>query len=698
MALSKIWSAVLSVILAAASAVSLLIFGYATGYSGTVTAEGKPLAGVSVTDGRNVVKTDENGRFHLRGYRKTRFITVTVPAGYAAENYYISADRGKKDGYDFELVKSDIAAGQAHSFIQISDTEVGEKGVGEWINYLKAAAAERHPAFIIHTGDICYIPGLNSHIKGMNTENMGVPVRYVIGNHDYVDGKYGEELFESIYGPVWYSFEVGNVHYAVTSFQTGGDYRSRYDKNDRWRWLENDLANTDEDMKVVIFNHNKPQNDDYVISFDRKELDLKRHNLIAWVFGHYHYNYIEENHGVMNISTARPDCGGIDSSVSGARVVNISDDGTVTTDMIYYDFGGDAADIGCASWSAKLDGNVLYCDTVVDGGRVYVATVDENVPRSCGIYCLDAASGGRLWSFKTKNSVKNKIIVDGGYLYAQDCEGNVYCLDAVSGKAVWTAEVSLGNALDTSSGICLADGLLYTGCAAGVTALNSATGEKVWENIRNYGESSPAEFIVAGDKLIVSSHWEALIALDKNMGREIWKNRDDGIRFRSSTPALLNENTLIVADSGSVMLVDLGSGKMIGKFSPEGYNFSSSGQPLCLGGTAVIPTANRGVVFFDAAKGEITGEFLTEKAIIFTAPYIGGDAATVEASPVLLGDGSVLIGASDGKLYRISAGGELLGSVDAGAPIFGSPAVSGGSVYFSDFSGRVTCISLDKLG
>ena len=36
---------------------------------------------------------------------------------------------------------------------------------------------------------------MKKHIEGMNTETMGVPVRYIIGNHDYVDGKYGEELF-----------------------------------------------------------------------------------------------------------------------------------------------------------------------------------------------------------------------------------------------------------------------------------------------------------------------------------------------------------------------------------------------------------------------------------------------------------------------------------------------------------------------
>ena len=57
---------------------------------------------------------------------------------------------------------------------------------------------------------------MKNHIKLMNTENMDCPVFYCIGNHDLVKGKYGEELFESIYGPVYYSFDAGNVHYVVT--------------------------------------------------------------------------------------------------------------------------------------------------------------------------------------------------------------------------------------------------------------------------------------------------------------------------------------------------------------------------------------------------------------------------------------------------------------------------------------------------
>lgn len=60
-------------------------------FTGTVTdAEtNEPIANVSVSDGRNVVKTDENGAYTLPGYSKSRFVTVTTPAGYWTENYYI---------------------------------------------------------------------------------------------------------------------------------------------------------------------------------------------------------------------------------------------------------------------------------------------------------------------------------------------------------------------------------------------------------------------------------------------------------------------------------------------------------------------------------------------------------------------------------------------------------------------------------
>ena len=62
-------------------------------FSGYVyeSGTGKPLAGVAVTNGRDVVKTDENGYYRLDGWLKDRFVTVTIPSGYWTEDFYIGS-------------------------------------------------------------------------------------------------------------------------------------------------------------------------------------------------------------------------------------------------------------------------------------------------------------------------------------------------------------------------------------------------------------------------------------------------------------------------------------------------------------------------------------------------------------------------------------------------------------------------------
>ena len=60
-------------------------------YSGYVLESGtdRPMANVSVTNGRDVVKTDENGMFKLDGWIKQRCSTITIPSGYWTEEYYL---------------------------------------------------------------------------------------------------------------------------------------------------------------------------------------------------------------------------------------------------------------------------------------------------------------------------------------------------------------------------------------------------------------------------------------------------------------------------------------------------------------------------------------------------------------------------------------------------------------------------------
>ncbi len=72
---------------------------------GHVSGDGKPLAGVLVSDGCRVVRTDGDGAFRLPvGDDSGRFVFVTLPRGYWSDEFYVplAAAMGR-GGADFEL-------------------------------------------------------------------------------------------------------------------------------------------------------------------------------------------------------------------------------------------------------------------------------------------------------------------------------------------------------------------------------------------------------------------------------------------------------------------------------------------------------------------------------------------------------------------------------------------------------------------
>ncbi|MFS3007967.1 PQQ-binding-like beta-propeller repeat protein [Bacteroides thetaiotaomicron] len=305
-----------------------------TNQSGTFDKGDKPLAGVMVTDGMNVVKTDKKGRFSLSGFKKTRFISITTPAGFETQQFYLPVKEDRKS-YDFIVTESERTKTREHSFIQITDTEV-TGGVGRWVTDLQQYIKNEQPAFLIHTGDICYEPGLTVHNQIVNAQTMDCPVYYCIGNHDLVKGNYGEELYESIYGPTWYSFDVGNVHYVVTPIDHG-DNPTDYTQRDVYNWLKNDLALMKKDQALVLFNHDLfTPGDNFVFKADKKDiLDLRTFNTKAQIYGHMHYNYVRNQKGIYTICTGTLDKGGIDHSPSSFRDIKIDANDHLTTQLRY---------------------------------------------------------------------------------------------------------------------------------------------------------------------------------------------------------------------------------------------------------------------------------------------------------------------------------------------------------------------------
>lgn len=298
----------------------------------------RTLKDVKVSDGLHVVKTDAKGRYSLEGYDETRFIFITTPSGYKTNNaYYLPIKAGRKE-YNFGLIthKASLTSTGEHRFIHISDTEIGyPQEHHDWVQNLREYTQYNPVDFIIHTGDICYETGLKSHIKLMNTANMSTPIFYCIGNHDLVKGKYGEALFERLYGPTWYSFEVGNVHYIVTPM-LHGDYKPSYTADQVYAWVENDLAQIPRDMPIVVFNHDLLSwGDSFVLKSKHHKIDLDAHNLKAYIYGHWHINHIHKHKKAVSVCTSTLVRGGIDHATSAFRIFNVDRRGNFTSELRY---------------------------------------------------------------------------------------------------------------------------------------------------------------------------------------------------------------------------------------------------------------------------------------------------------------------------------------------------------------------------
>ena len=197
---------------------------------------GDALPGVKVSNGRHICLTDSDGGFCLPYWEKSSAVFVMLLTN-GQDDWYILTENRRED-YMFYIDAAKTSA-ENFCFLHISDTEIENKRC-IFMPAMQKAVTENKPAFLINTGDLCRADGVKYHIRQMNSRTAGCPVRYTIGNHDFLEGPYGEYAYERLYGPLWYSFDCGNIHFAAAPIAKG-DFPSGYDEEDFWIWLEKTL-------------------------------------------------------------------------------------------------------------------------------------------------------------------------------------------------------------------------------------------------------------------------------------------------------------------------------------------------------------------------------------------------------------------------------------------------------------------------
>ena len=229
------------------------------------------LAGVVVSNQDTVVTTDRSGAFRLTS-RGTGVVFVSTPDGYRAVGRFWRAADGSAP-LSFPVAR--LPRSESFSFVHASDTHISAASV-QRTRRLGALVDSLHPDLLIVTGDLvrdalrvgeAEATGYYE-LFARETSTFRTPVFTVPGNHEnfgierdtsHVSAThplYGRGMYRHYFGPDYYSFTRGGVHFVGLNTADIEDqhYYGHVDSL-QLAWLERDLALVPAATPVVTFDH-----------------------------------------------------------------------------------------------------------------------------------------------------------------------------------------------------------------------------------------------------------------------------------------------------------------------------------------------------------------------------------------------------------------------------------------------------------
>ncbi|SHF71765.1 Calcineurin-like phosphoesterase [Mariniphaga anaerophila] len=349
--------------------------------SGQVAENGAGIEGVVVSDGFETTLTDGSGNYRLEVNSEAEFIFISVPSGYKFPNengvakfYEILPAGMSSRKINFELQRNALDDTR-HAFIVWADPQV--KTTGD----VQRMMTESVPDIAAHIGELGNIPvhgitcgdivfekfNLYADYKKA-VRQMNVPFFQVVGNHDIdysaLTAKASTHQFKENFGPTYYSFNRGKIHYVVLNdvFFKGDDeaYKNKRRKymghiaGEQLRWLKKDLQYVPQGSTVVVSLHIPVFEITFLKSAVRNELktatvgnrnelyDIIKPYRVHIMSGHTHYNETAENDNWMEHNHA--------SACNAWWIGNICTDGTPGGYAVYQVSGDDI------SWYYKPTG------------------------------------------------------------------------------------------------------------------------------------------------------------------------------------------------------------------------------------------------------------------------------------------------------------------------------------------------------
>ena len=244
------------------------IFGHVT------DNQGRSIAGVVVSDGYRCVTTNRNGIYRLNRHTGAKFVFYTNPKGYEPDSKGFFQPLSK-DKQEYNFVLGQHTGNDTHfRLLLITDPQVrSEKSYNRFTAETVPAMKQTIAGSTLPVVGWCLGDEVHEQCawleNGMHSEitNLGIPFFSVIGNHDYfkVEGSDKDtaprtaDEYEKYWGPTWYSFNKGDVHFiALNNVKyTSGisyDHLGNIDA-EQLAWMKEDLRHVDKSKLIIVGYH-----------------------------------------------------------------------------------------------------------------------------------------------------------------------------------------------------------------------------------------------------------------------------------------------------------------------------------------------------------------------------------------------------------------------------------------------------------
>lgn len=308
---------------------------------------------------------------------------------------------------------------------------------------------------------------------------------------------------------------------------------------------------------------------------------------------------------------------------------------------------------GAIRWTFATEGRFFNTPALVDS-TLLAGNSDHK------LYALNANTGQLRWAFKTEGGIATEPCVAGNVAVIGSYDGHYYAVDVRNGKERWRfrtgGEKKLGG--------------------KGLWTMQPLT--QYMEDPYDFFLSSPA---ANGKYVYFGSSDSCIYAVDIATGRQAWKFRTGGPVHGS---VAYSANT-VLAGSWDTWLyaLDAHTGQLKWKYKTgtdtvyHGVLEGIQSRPAIANGKVYIGTRDARVHALDLQTGD-------------TAWVYNGGVAWIPGDAVATAD-HVYIGTSDSYLMLCldARTGRELHQAKGGGYIFGGPAISGGTLCYGDFTGRL---------